>query len=54
MQFTSVGPVAKESLRREQCDLFIENMQRALARPTAVETPGNAVRLVNADQTWLG
>jgi para-nitrobenzyl esterase len=32
IQFTSVGPVAKEGLRRAQCDLFIKNTERLKAK----------------------
>jgi para-nitrobenzyl esterase len=32
IQFTDAGPIAKESLRRPYCDLFIENVQRLMAR----------------------
>jgi para-nitrobenzyl esterase len=28
VQFTDAGPVAKEGLRRQFCDLFIENVKR--------------------------
>jgi len=32
IQFTDAGPIAKEELRRAQCDLFIENVKRFMAR----------------------
>jgi para-nitrobenzyl esterase len=32
IQFTDLGPVAKEGLRRPYCDLFIENVKRQMAR----------------------
>ncbi len=28
MDFTDAGPVAKEGLRRQVCDLFMENQKR--------------------------
>jgi para-nitrobenzyl esterase len=28
MDFTDAGPVAKEGLRRQACDVFIENQKR--------------------------
>jgi para-nitrobenzyl esterase len=31
IQFTDAGPIAKESLRRPYCDLFIENVKRQMA-----------------------
>jgi len=30
MDFTDGGPVAKEGLRRQVCDLFMENQKRQL------------------------
>jgi para-nitrobenzyl esterase len=32
IQFTDAGPIAKEGLRRPQCDLFIENVKRLAAK----------------------
>jgi para-nitrobenzyl esterase len=32
IQFTDAGPIAKEGLRRAQCDLFIENVKRFMAK----------------------
>jgi len=32
IQFTSTGPIAKQALRREQCDLFIENLKRRMTK----------------------
>jgi hypothetical protein len=29
MDFTDAGPVVKEGLRREACDVFMENQKRA-------------------------
>ena len=33
MQFPDTGPVAKEGLRRPYCDLFMENVERLMAKP---------------------
>jgi para-nitrobenzyl esterase len=33
IQFLDTGPVAKEGLRREYCDLFMENVDRLMAKP---------------------
>jgi para-nitrobenzyl esterase len=32
IDFTDAGPVAKESLRRQVCDVFMENERRASAK----------------------
>jgi para-nitrobenzyl esterase len=32
IQFTDAGPIAKEGLRRAYCDLFIENVNRLMAK----------------------
>jgi para-nitrobenzyl esterase len=32
IQFTDAGPIAKEGLRRAQCDLFIENVKRFMKK----------------------
>jgi para-nitrobenzyl esterase len=32
LQFTNAGPIAKEGLRRQFCDLFIENVERLRAK----------------------
>ena len=32
IQFTDAGPIAKEGLRRAYCDLFIENVERFMAK----------------------
>jgi para-nitrobenzyl esterase len=32
IQFTDAGPIAKKGLRRAQCDLFIENVKRFMAK----------------------
>ena len=32
IQFTDAGPIAKEGLRRAQCDLFIENVKRFMTK----------------------
>ena len=32
VEFTDDGPVAKEGLRRQQCDVFMENVKRLSAR----------------------
>ena len=32
IQFTDAGPFVKEGLRRQQCDLFIENVKRQMQR----------------------
>jgi hypothetical protein len=32
VQFTDDGPIAKEGLRQEYCDLFIENVKRFMAK----------------------
>jgi para-nitrobenzyl esterase len=32
LQFTDAGPVVKEGLRRQFCDLFIENAKRSMAK----------------------
>ena len=32
VQFTDAGPIAKEGLRRAQCDLFIENVKRFMEK----------------------
>jgi para-nitrobenzyl esterase len=32
IQFTDAGPIAKEGLRRAQCDLFIENVKRFMSK----------------------
>jgi len=32
IDFTDAGPVAKEGLRRQVCDVFIENQKRTSAK----------------------
>jgi para-nitrobenzyl esterase len=32
IQFTNVGPISKEGLRRPYCDIFIENVRRLMPR----------------------
>ncbi|MCX6629503.1 MAG: carboxylesterase family protein [Candidatus Solibacter sp.] len=33
LEFTDHGPVAKEGLRREICDLYLENLKHAMTQP---------------------